>query len=185
VSDTCLRRGIFALNPRSNLDLEIPDGQSLEATSRATRSTWSDKLDLLTVSGATPQNRTVLYTSVAHTLVYPYSVSENLGTHDSPYWAYYSGYLDRVLPGISYSGYSIWDTFRAQTAWLIMLVPERAGAMITSMLQDYKEGGWMPMWKNIVETNIMVGTHSDAIIAQAMQAGGSATPTPSTRPSHR
>jgi putative alpha-1,2-mannosidase len=66
-----------------------------------------------------------------------------------------------------------------------MLVPERAGAMITSMLQDYKEGGWMPMWKNIVETNIMVGTHSDAIIAQAMQAGGSATPTPSTRPSHR
>jgi putative alpha-1,2-mannosidase len=47
--------------------------------------------------------------------------------------------------------------------------------MITSMLQDYKEGGWMPMWKNIVETNIMVGTHSDAIIAQAMQAGGSAT----------
>ncbi|RSH89012.1 hypothetical protein EHS25_002674 [Saitozyma podzolica] len=162
---------VLALNSRSNLDLEIPDGQSLEATSRATRSTWSDKLDLLAVSGATPQNRTVLYTSFAHTLVYPYSVSENLGTHDSPYWAYYSGYLDRVLPGVSYSGYSIWDTFRAQTAWLIMLVPERAGAMITSMLQDYKEGGWMPMWKNIVETNIMVGTHSDAIIAQAMQAG--------------
>lgn len=43
--------------------------------------------------------------------------------------------------------------------------------MITSMLQDYKEGGWLPMWKNLVETNIMVGTHGDAIIAQAMNAG--------------
>jgi putative alpha-1,2-mannosidase len=105
-------RCVLALNSRSNLDLEIPDGQSLEATSRATRSTWSDKLDLLAVSGATPQNRTVLYTSFAHTLVYPYSVSENLGAHDSPYWAYYSGYLDRVLPGVSYSGYSIWSARR-------------------------------------------------------------------------
>jgi hypothetical protein len=27
------------------------------------------------------------------------------------------------------------------------------------------------LWKNLVETNIKVGTHSDAIIAQAMQAG--------------
>jgi putative alpha-1,2-mannosidase len=47
--------------------------------------------------------------------------------------------------------------------------------MITSMLQDFKEGGWLPMWKNLVETNIMVGTHADSIIAQAMQAGTSLT----------
>jgi putative alpha-1,2-mannosidase len=43
--------------------------------------------------------------------------------------------------------------------------------MITSMLQDYQQGGWLPMWKNIVETNIMIGTHADSVIAQAMRAG--------------
>ncbi len=52
------------------------------------------------------------------------------------------------------------------------MAPERVPGMITSMLADYKEvnynyhvqipysqrtqGGWLPMWKNIVETNIMV-----------------------------
>ncbi|WWC69881.1 uncharacterized protein I206_103824 [Kwoniella pini CBS 10737] len=150
-----------------NIDLEISNGQSIVQTSENTRSQWANKLDLLSVEGATPSNMTVLYTSFAHTLVYPYEISEN--TSDGP--AYYSGYLDKVVSGISYSGYSIWDTFRAQSAWLILVAPERVGPMIQSMIQDYKEGGWLPMWKNIVETNIMVGSHADSIISQAMKIG--------------
>ena len=157
------------LNQVRNLDLEIPDGQSLERTSRQTRSIWRDKLDALQVTGATSHNMTVLYSSYAHTLVYPYEMFEP--TETGP--CYYSGYLDKVAAGISYSGYSIWDTFRAQTAWQLLTIPESVSGMIDSMLQDYKEGGWLPMWKNIVETNIMVGTHADSIIAQAMQAGES------------
>lgn len=60
--------------------------------------------------------------------------------------------------------------------------------MVQSMLQDYQEGGWLPMWKNIVETNIMVcnhylannpffhalrqvGTHADSLIAEAVLKG--------------
>ncbi|KAK8864700.1 hypothetical protein IAR55_001952 [Kwoniella newhampshirensis] len=156
---------------RRAIDLEIPDDQSLAMTSQKTRSAWAEKLDLLSVSGATPQNLTVLYTSFAHTLVYPYEISENTGMVTAPSWSYYSGYLDKVVDGFSYSGYSIWDTFRAQTAWLLLVAPERVGGMITSMLQDYKEGGWLPMWKNLVETNIMVGTHADSVVAQAMNAG--------------
>ncbi|WVQ99719.1 hypothetical protein IAU59_006861 [Kwoniella sp. CBS 9459] len=153
---------------RRNIDLEIPDGQSLATTSKTTRSAWTKKLDLLSVQGATPSNLTVLYTSFAHTLVYPYEISEKTLSGE---WAYYSGYLDKVVRGISYSGYSIWDTFRAQTAWLLLVAPERVGEMVQSMIQDWKEGGWLPMWKNIVETNIMVGTHADSVIAQAMKAG--------------
>ena len=152
---------------RRNLDLETPNGQSLEETSRLTRQTWSDKLDLLSVEGATPHNLTVLYTSFAHALVYPYEVHEP--TASGP--AYYSGYIDKVVHGKSYSGFSIWDAFRASTAWNLLTIPERVPEIINSMLQDYEQGGWLPMWKNIVETNIMISTHSDAIIAQAMVAG--------------
>ncbi len=56
------------------------------------------------------------------------------------------------------------------------------------MLQDYKEGGWLPMWKNIVgrgfqwhqasrtdgspvETNIMIATHADSLITEAILKG--------------
>jgi putative alpha-1,2-mannosidase len=155
----------------SNLDLEIPDGQTLEETSSDTRSQWAEKLDLLQLSNPsqTPEKATILYSSLAHTLVYPYEIHEQ--TSSGP--QYYSGYLDKVFPGTSYSGYSIWDTFRAEWGWLILVAPERVGEMVRSMLGDYKEGGWLPMWKNLVESNIMVGTHGDVMIAQAMQAGES------------
>lgn len=156
---------------RRNIDLEIPGTQPLAETSRATRAAWAAKVDRLSVRGATAHNLTVAYTGFAHTLVYPYEVSENTGTASAPQWRYYSGYVDRVVDGISYSGYSIWDTFRAATAWQLLVAVERVPGMITSMLQDYTQGGWMPMWKNIVETNIMVGTHADSIVAQAMSAG--------------
>lgn len=161
-----------------NIDLEVPDKQTLETTARATRQAWKDKSDQLKVTGASPANLTVLYTAFAHTLVYPYIISEPTGHAMARSSAemvseqsYYSGYTDTIERGISYSGYSIWDTFRAETAWLLFTAPERVGPMITSMLQDYQQAGRLPMWKNIVETNIMVSTHADSIIAQAMQAG--------------
>ncbi|KAL4075454.1 glycoside hydrolase family 92 protein [Scleroderma citrinum] len=148
---------------RRNLDIEIPDGQCLEETSKATRTAWAEKLDRIKIEGATKDQKDVFYTGFFHTLQYPYEQDE--------YGRYYSGYDDTVHDGVSYTGYSIWDTYRAEWAWLLLFAPERIPGMIQSMLQDYNEGGWLPMWKNIIETNIMIGTHADSLIAEAVLKG--------------
>ncbi|OCH93281.1 glycoside hydrolase family 92 protein [Obba rivulosa] len=148
---------------RRNLDAEIPDGSTLEDTARQTRAAWAEKLDRIQVEGATDDEEAAFYTAVFHTLQYPYEQDED--------GYYYSGYDDAVHEGDSYTGYSIWDTFRAEWAWQILLAPERIPGMVRSMLQDYQEGGWLPMWKNIVETNIMVSTHADSLIAEAVVKG--------------
>ncbi|KAJ7124454.1 glycosyl hydrolase family 92-domain-containing protein [Mycena epipterygia] len=148
---------------RRNLDAEIPDGVQLEQTARKTRAAWAEKLDRITLEGASEDDKEVFYTAFFHALQYPYEQDEG--------GYYYSGYDNQVHEGESYTGYSIWDTFRAEWAWLILFAPERVPGMITSMLQDYEQGGWLPMWKNIVETNIMVGTHADSLIAEAVIKG--------------
>jgi len=148
---------------RKNLDSEIPDGTSLEETARGTRAAWAEKLDRIQIEGITEEQKTVFYTAVYHSLQYPYEQDED--------GQYYSGYDEKVHKGSSYTGYSIWDTYRAAWAWQILLAPERIPGMVQSMLQDYVEGGWLPMWKNIVETNIMVGTHADSLIAEAALKG--------------
>ncbi|KAI0337493.1 glycoside hydrolase family 92 protein [Trametopsis cervina] len=148
---------------RANLDSEIPDGTGLEGTARAVREAWAEKLDRIQLEGASDDDKTIFYTAVFHTLQYPYEQHED--------GRYYSGYDDQIHEGESYTGYSIWDTYRAAWAWQILLVPERINGMVKSMLQDYKEGGWLPMWKNIVETNIMIGTHADSLIAEAVLKG--------------
>ena len=85
---------------------------------------------------------------------------------------YYSGFDNRVHAGnAAYTGYSIWDTFRAEWSFLNMFAPERIDGMISSMLQTYQQGGRLPIWQNIVETNIMIGTHSSSLIAESLAKG--------------
>ncbi|KAH7888253.1 glycoside hydrolase family 92 protein [Phlebopus sp. FC_14] len=148
---------------RKNLDTEIPDGQSLETTAKQTRTAWAEKLDRIRIEGATEDQKEIFYTGFFHTLQYPYEQDED--------GRYYSGYDDIVHEGVSYTGYSNWDIYRAEWAWLILFAPERVPGMVQSMLQDYKEGGWLPMWKNIVETNIMVATDADSLVAEAVLKG--------------
>jgi predicted alpha-1,2-mannosidase len=41
--------------------------------------------------------------------------------------------------------------------------------MMRSLLRIYDWSGRLPMWANIVETNIMIGTHVDAVLANALE----------------
>ncbi len=43
--------------------------------------------------------------------------------------------------------------------------------MVKALLQDYREGGWMPKWPNPSYTNIMIGTHADSLVAEAIAKG--------------
>ena len=73
--------------------------------------------------------------------------------------------------GESYTAYSIWDTFRAENSLLTLFAPERIDGMITALLQNFQEGGWMPKWPNPSYTNIMIGTHADSLVAEAIRKG--------------
>ncbi|KAK7043804.1 hypothetical protein VNI00_008416 [Paramarasmius palmivorus] len=70
---------------------------------------------------------------------------------------------------------SVWrgmqDTYRAAWALQLLFAPERIPGMIRSMLHDFEEAGRLPMWKNIAETNIMVGTHSNSLLGEAVRKG--------------
>ncbi|MFE0376708.1 GH92 family glycosyl hydrolase [Streptomyces inhibens] len=148
---------------RANLAAEVPDDQTFEETVGKTRAQWNQKLNRVLLQGATPDQRAIFYTAMYHALQYPSEMSEH--------GRYYSAYDDKVHSGVSYTGYSLWDTFRAENTFLTLFAPERIDGMVTSMLQDYQQGGWLPMWKNVTETNIMVGTNADSVIAEAIAKG--------------
>jgi len=98
-----------------------------------------------------------------HTMQFPREMSE--------YGKYYSAFDDKIHTGNSYTDFSLWDTYRALHPLLIFTQPDRISPMVTAMLQMYKEGGRLPMWPNPAETNIMIGTHADEVIADAYVKG--------------
>lgn len=147
---------------KENLRREIPDWDFNKVT-QATRAIWQKNLERIKVEEATEDQKAIFYTAMYHTMLFPREFSE--------YGKYYSAFDDKIHNGVSYNDYSLWDTFRALHPLLIFTQPERVNAMINSMLQMYKEGGWLPMWPNPAETNIMIGTHADAVIADAYVKG--------------
>ncbi len=152
---------------RENLRREIP-AWNPDAVQQATRAAWNQKLGELSVIGASDAERRIVYTALYHALLYPRVFSEIDAAGVSHY---YSAFDDTVHTGTSYTAYSIWDTFRAEFSLLTLIAPERIDGMITALLQNYKEGGWMPKWPNPSYTNIMIGTHADSLVAEAMRKG--------------
>ena len=147
---------------RQNLKAEIP-AWDFAAVKQSLRNSWNDKLGLISVEGATDDQRRIVYTGLYHALLYPRVFSEQ--------GRYYSAFDDTVHQGESYNAYSIWDTFRAENSLLTLLAPERIDGMIGALLQDFREGGWMPKWPNPSYTNIMIGTHADSLVAEAIRKG--------------
>ena len=146
---------------RQNLEKEIP-GWDMDQVISSTHEAWQKALAHIVIEGTRDQ-KSVFYTAMYHAMLYPREFSE--------YGRYYSAFDDSVHNGVSYNDYSLWDTFRAEHPLLLFIAPDRVPDMITSLLQMYKEGGWMPKWPNPTYSNIMIGTHADAVIADAMVKG--------------
>jgi predicted alpha-1,2-mannosidase len=144
---------------RKNLQTEIPQW-NFNQVRQALRANWNKKLGQVTIDGASEDQRRIFYTALYHSMLYPRTFSE--------YGRYYSAFDDTIHQGESYTDYSIWDIFRAEFSLLTVLAPERINGMVQALLQDYQEGGWMPKWPNPSYTNIMISTHADSLVAEAI-----------------
>ena len=147
---------------RENLRKEIPNWNFDELASR-TKQDWNDLLKRIEIEGGTPDEQIIFYTAMYHSLLFPRTFSE--------YGRYYSAFDEKIHKGVSYNDYSMWDTFRALHPLLTLMDPEEVSPMIQSMLQMYEESGWIPKWPNPTESNIMICTPADAIIADAFVKG--------------
>jgi len=147
---------------RENLHREIPDWD-FEKLVASTKAIWQENLTRIQPSGISENQKSIFYTALFHTMLFPRELSE--------YGRYYSAFDDAIHEGISYTDYSLWDTYRAEHPLLIFTQSDRVNGMVGSLLQMYKQGGWLPMWPNPAETNIMLGSHADAVIADAYIKG--------------
>lgn len=146
-----------------NLEKEIPAASAFNRIKEKVKETWAANLNKISIKGASKDDLDVFYTAFFRTMQYPREFSE--------YGRYYSAFDDKVHAGVSYNAYSLWDTFRAQHPWLQLTQPDRVNDQVTALVQMYKEGGWIPKWPNPTYTNIMIGTHADAVIADAYVNG--------------
>lgn len=81
---------------------------------------------------------------------------------------------DRVLTaqGDRYTVFSLWDTYRNVHQLLTLVYPERQLQMVRSMLDMYREHGWLPKWELYGrETLTMEGDPSIPVIVDTWLKG--------------
>ena len=163
---------------RRNVDIESSGNITFDDLVDEVKQAWLEKLGRVTIEGVNKTSSTndpmaIWYTGLFHALQYPSDFSEPTASKDGGLRTFYSGYTDSVheTEDSYYQSWSIWDTFRAEHSLLTLFAPERVNSMMRSLVQIFNWSGRLPMWANVVETNIMIGTHVDAVLANAVARG--------------
>ncbi|MCW2946189.1 MAG: Alpha,2-mannosidase [Actinoallomurus sp.] len=150
-----------------NLAEENP-GWSVPAVTKRSYAQWNGMLSRIRIGGGTAAQRKEFYTALYHTLLEPSIFSDANGD--------YLGFDDKVhrtAPGkAQYANFSGWDIYRSEIPLLAVIAPEQTSQMMTSLLNDQAQGGWLPKWGFANHyTDVMNGDAADAVLAEAYAMG--------------
>ena len=158
---------ISAEQARRNLEQDMP-ASYFDRIVASAKSEWERQLARIDLAGGTEAQRRTFFTALYHAVQFPHMLQETDASGRMIHWSPYDG---KVHPGEMFADNGFWDTFRAQFPLLTILEPKKDAAIIRAMLNAYDEGGFIPKWPNPGETNVMIGTHGDSVIADAWMKG--------------
>jgi predicted alpha-1,2-mannosidase len=150
-----------------NLKREI-GSDAFEVTKAKAKQSWNKQLNKLLVEGGTVDQVRTFYSCLYRTLQFPQKHYEIDAANKV---VHYSPYNGQVLPGYLFAGTGFWDTFRALYPFLNFLYPAINKEMQEGLVNDYREGGFLPEWSSPGFRNVMVGNNSASVVADAYLKG--------------
>ena len=153
-------------NARENLEAEQA-GRTFDDLRQAARAAWRNDLSCILVEGGTDDQRTVLYTALYHFLIHPNILNDVNGE----YPAMESNEI-LTTQGRRYTVFSLWDTYRNVHQLMTLLFPDRQLDMVRTMIDMYREHGWLPKWELYGrETLTMEGDPAIPVIVDTWMKG--------------
>lgn len=127
---------------RLNLKAEMPEND-FDRYHRQTAQDWSRELSAIEVSGGTETHNLVFYTALYHCLLSPQIFDDVDGRYRG-----YDDKIHRVDAGHKhfYVTFSGWDIYRTEIPLLGLIAPERAEDMAQSLVDMYKQIGYIDRW---------------------------------------
>jgi predicted alpha-1,2-mannosidase len=150
-----------------NLKRELA-GDAFDVTKEKAKAVWNKTLGRIQVEGGTIDQTRTFYSSLYRTLFFPNKLYEIDAKNQIVHWSPYNG---KILPGYMFAGTGFWDTFRALYPFLNLMYPSINKEMQQGLVNDYKEGGWLPEWSSPAYSNVMVGNNSASVVSDAYIKG--------------
>jgi len=158
-------------NARANLDAEIPQGTTLAQVRDHASRAWNDALGRVSITGGTPDQRSVFYTALYHTLLQPTIFSDTNGE--------YRGFDQKIhrvegTQKTQYANFSGWDVYRSQLQLLTWLFPKVGSDIAQSLYNQAQQnhGEWDRWTHASGATHVMSGDPSVPALADIYAFGG-------------
>lgn len=153
-------------NARENLDKE-QHGRHFAEIHQEARNRWNDDLGRIQVEGGTKEQKIVFYTGLYHALIHPNILQDVNGQYPQM-----EGDQILTTQGDRYTVFSLWDTYRNLHQLMTLVYPERQINMVRTMIDMYREHGWLPKWELYGrETLTMEGDPSLPVIVDTWMKG--------------
>ena len=157
--------GVDSAGAERNLEAELGTDPAFERVRRETEDAWRALLGRVQAK-APPDTHKLIYTALYHCFQQPNLFSDVDGRYRNA-----AAEIDRT-DGEYYTGFSLWDTFRAVHPLYTILAPEKVDAFINSFLSQYHSVGYLPTIPYFGrETFCMIGVHSIPVITDAWLKG--------------
>ena len=154
-------------NARENLDAEQTN-LSFEQIKENAFNNWNDQLKVIEVEGGSHDDKVMFYTALYHLMLHPNILQDVNGQ----YPAMESDAILNVEDEERYTVFSLWDTYRTVHPLMSLLYPQKQLNMVRSMVDMYKESGWLPKWEIYGrESHVMEGDPALIVITDTYRRG--------------
>jgi predicted alpha-1,2-mannosidase len=150
-----------------NLKRELGN-DNFDVTCQKAKAVWNKTLNRVNVEGGSIDQVRTFYSCMYRMLFFPNKLYEINAKNEI---VHYSPYNGKIMPGYLFGGTGFWDTFRALYPFLNLVYPSINKEMQEGLVNDYKEGGWLPEWSSPGYADIMVGNNSASVVAEAYLKG--------------
>ncbi|HZY39668.1 MAG TPA: GH92 family glycosyl hydrolase [Mucilaginibacter sp.] len=155
---------------QAEINLKREQGNdSFDITEQKAKNVWNETLNHVVAEGGSIDQERTFYSCLYRMLFFPNKLYEINAKNQI---VHYSPYTGKEEPGYMFGGTGFWDTFRALYPFLNLAYPHIVKEMQEGLINDYKEGGWLPEWSSPGYANVMIGNNSASVVAEAYLKGG-------------
>ena len=150
-----------------NLQVETA-GKDFEQLALEAAESWNRQLSSFIIEG-TGDQKAMFYTSYYHTLINPSVYMDVDGKYRG-----LDHNIHQADDFTNYTVFSLWDTYRAEHPFLMLMKPDEARDMVMSMIRHYQQSvhGLLPIWSHMANDNwCMSGYHAVSVLADAIAKG--------------
>ncbi|HMR91951.1 MAG TPA: GH92 family glycosyl hydrolase [Chitinophagaceae bacterium] len=158
----------FISAEQAERNLQELGNNSFDEIKQKGRDTWNKTLGRLQAESDNTDQLRTFYSCLYRMVFFPNKLYEIDGSGNI---VHYSPYNGKVLPGYMFGGTGFWDTFRALYPFLNLVYPSINKEMQEGLINDYKEGGFLPEWSSPGYADIMIGNNSASVVADAYIKG--------------